>query len=286
MRVVVTGSGGMVGTQLVDQARQKGWNCEALARDDLDISDAAAVSDLVEKFRPDLVFNAGAYTAVDKAEFEPETASKINALGAGNLARAVKAIGATIVHISTDYVFDGESNAPYLPSDRVNPVNVYGNTKLGGEQAIAMSGARHLIVRTSWVYSNTGRNFVRTMLTAAEQRPELRVVNDQRGSPTSAHDLAEALIAAGEQVARTPSLTGLYHFSNAGVTTWYEFARAIFELRGGRIPPIVPVATSEYPTPARRPRSSVLDSSSFTAAFGVSPRPWREALAEVVGELA
>lgn len=286
MRAMVTGAGGMTGAELVRQARKKGWKCEGYMKSDLDIADPYAVEAAIKSARPDLVFNAAAFTAVDAAESSREDALRVNGDGAANVARAAKAIGATVVHISTDYVFDGRASRPYLPSDPVNPINAYGKTKLAGEIGVRDAAQKYLVVRTSWVYSHEGRNFVRAMLRAADDKRELRIVNDQQGSPTSSADLASALLEAGEAVHASPSLAGTYHFSNSGITTWYEFAKAIFEIRGGEAPRMRPISTSEYPTPAKRPAWSALDTTSFERAFGVQPRSWRDALTDTMRRLA
>jgi len=282
---MITGAGGMTGAELVRQARRKGWKCEAYTRSDLDIADPFAVEAAIESARPEIVFNAAAFTAVDLAESEKEPAMLVNATGAGNVARAATTIGATVVHISTDYVFDGRASRPYLPTDPANPVNTYGKTKLAGEKAVQAESGNHLIVRTSWVYSHEGRNFVKAMLRAADEKRELRIVIDQQGSPTSAPDLSAALITAAEAVRDTPSLSGTYHFSNSGITNWYEFAKAIFEIRGGEPPRMRSITTAEYPTAARRPAWSVLDTTSFERAFGITPRSWREALTDTMRRL-
>lgn len=286
MRAMITGAGGMTGGELVRQARRKGWKCEGYTRADLDITDSFAVQAALESMRPDVVFNAAAFTAVDAAESARDVAMQVNAEGAGNLAHAAKSTGATLVHISTDYVFDGRASRPYLPSDPVNPVNAYGKSKLAGEIAIRDANGKYLIVRTSWVYSHEGRNFVKAMLRAADDRRELRIVSDQQGSPTSAADLAAALIDAAESLKDSPTVAGTYHFSNSGITTWYEFAKAIFEIRGGEAPRMTPISTADYPTAAKRPAWSVLDTTSFERAFAITPRPWRDALSETMRRLA
>jgi dTDP-4-dehydrorhamnose reductase len=209
----------------------------------------------------------------------------VNAAGPQNIARAAKTVGAQVLHISTDYVFDGGANKPYLPDDRPGPINVYGESKLAGELALRDACPEHVIVRTSWVYSHEGKNFVRTMLRVAEEKKEVRVVSDQHGCPTSSHDLAHALLCAASLMMRS-YISGTYHFCNAGETTWFDFARAIFENRAGAAPEVIPISTGDYPTAARRPRWSVLDTSSFQVAFGVEPRPWREALKETMERIS
>jgi dTDP-4-dehydrorhamnose reductase len=280
MKVLVTGAGGMTGAEIVRQASALGWSVSPFSKDQVDITDGSEVDGAVARVKPDIVFNAAAYTAVDAAETETELAMAVNAAGAGNLARAAHIHGAAIVHISTDYVFDGESSEPYQPGDRVAPINVYGESKLAGEIAVAEACERHVIIRTSWVYSHEGKNFVRTMLRAAEEGRELRVVDDQHGCPTSSADLAGALIRVADQIARS-TVNGTYHFCNAGQTTWFEFAKAIFESHPNP-PKITPVSSSEFPTAAKRPRWSVLDTTSFERTFGLTPRHWRDALSDTL----
>ena len=285
MKVFVTGASGMTGAQLVSGARAKGWGVAYASHADLDITDYAAVEDAICREAPNIVFNAAAYTAVDTAEEEIETAMSVNSSGASNVARAAALSGAGIVHISTDYVFDGAADAPYRPADDPRPVNVYGESKLAGEIGVRDECARHLIVRTSWVYSHEGKNFVLTMLRAAGERRELKVVNDQTGSPTSSHDLAAALISAADKLVRDETVAGTYHFSNSGQTTWYDFAREIFRNRGID-PHVEPIATADFKTAARRPMWSVLDCSSFEKTFGITRRPWQEALKETMEKIA
>ncbi len=281
MRVMVTGAGGMTGTEVVRAANERGWDCIALTRADLDITDAAAVESVVAAERPDVVINTAAYTAVDAAENEPAEAMAINCEGAGHVARATSRSGAVIIHISTDYVFDGALRRPYLPDDAPAPINVYGASKLAGEIAVRSESPRHVIVRTSWLFSHAGRNFVRTMLRAASGSAELKVVDDQRGRPTSSADLAEALMTVAAEAVRDPSLAGTFHFANSGSATWYDFAKAIFELK--EMPARVrPIPTTEFRTAARRPAWSVLDTTSFQQLFKVSPRSWRDALADTL----
>jgi dTDP-4-dehydrorhamnose reductase len=282
MRVMVTGAGGMTGSELNRQALERGWRSDAFDRKDLDICDSAAVLSATREAAPDLVINAAAYTSVDAAEHDEERAMEINGVGAGNVSRAAASVGASVIQISTDYVFDGQATVPYQPGDAVNPLNAYGRSKLAGEVAVRQANPRHAVVRTSWVYSHQGRNFVRTMIRLGSSGSDLRIVEDQHGCPTASSDLAAALLTAGELLHRHSALSGTYHFTNAGATNWYEFARAVFEMRGGRIPVIQPVPSLEYPTPALRPAWSVLDCSSFESAFGVTPRPWRAALHDVL----
>ena len=285
MKVFVTGASGMTGAQLVSGAWSKGWGVAYASHVDLDITDYAAVEDAISREAPDIVFNAAAYTAVDKAEEEVENAMSVNSSGAANVARAAALSGAGIVHISTDYVFDGTASTPYRPDDDPRPINVYGESKLAGEIGVREECARHLIIRTSWVYSHEGKNFVLTMLRAAGDGRELKVVNDQTGSPTSSHDLAAALISAAENLAGDETVAGTYHFSNSGQTTWYDFAREIFRIRGID-PHVEPIAAADFKTAARRPKWSVLDCTSFEKTFGITRRPWQDALKETMEKIA
>ncbi len=284
-RLLVTGASGMTGSEVARRAPVRGWEVLGLTHGDLDISDAGAVDQALGDYQPDIVINAAAYTAVDRAESEPERAATTNALGAGNVSRSTASIGAGIIHVSTDYVFDGEAETPYAPDELVGPQSVYGRTKLAGEVVVQESNEDHCIVRTSWVFSSTGNNFVLTILRLAKERDEIRVVNDQRGRPTYAGDLADALLIAAARLLESREARGIYHFANAGETTWFEFARAIFQLRSESSPRLIPISSSEYPTAAARPRYSVLDTTAFTERFGVQPRPWREPLREVLSEL-
>jgi dTDP-4-dehydrorhamnose reductase len=285
MKVLVTGAGGMTGAELVRQAREMGWEVSGFTKADLDVTDAGAVEATIGRERPDVIFNAAAYTAVDAAESSPELAMAVNAAGAGNISRAARIHGARVIHISTDYVFDGTAREPYRPDDRPAPINVYGESKLAGEIAVKGECPDHVIIRTSWVYGHTGRNFVRTMLRVADEGREIRVVNDQHGCPTSSADLAAALIRVAE-IMVAAQVVGTYHFCNADPTTWYEFADAIFQERGGDKPKLIPISTEEFPTPAERPRWSVLDTTSFEKTFGIMPRPWRTALQDTMEKLS
>jgi dTDP-4-dehydrorhamnose reductase len=285
MKVMVTGAGGMVGSEVVRQARSMGWTCAAFPRAELDITDAASVEAAVAREVPDAIVNAAAYTAVDAAEGAVAETMAVNATGAGNVAHSAEMNRAAMIHVSTDYVFDGSATRPYRPDDPVGPLNVYGKSKLAGEIEVRECCARHTIVRTSWVYSHHGSNFLRTILRVAAGRQELEVVDDQRGSPTSAEDLATALLRVAEVMAGNPGLAGTFHFCNSGSASWYEFAKAIFELRGGPRLGIKAITTAQFPTTARRPKWSVLDTTSFTDAFELTPRPWRDALSATVARI-
>ena len=276
--VLVTGAGGQLGRELV-LAAGLDVDCVALSREALDISDRAAVSALLNETRPQLLINAAAYTAVDKAESEPELAQRVNTLGPANLAAACSEQGVRMIHISTDFVFDGKASQPYRPDTPCSPVSEYGRGKWAGEQAVleALPGA--LIVRTSWVYSRFGSNFVKTMLRLMSEREELGVVCDQRGTPTWARGLAQALWAAASR----PQLQGIYHWSDEGDCSWYDFAQAIYEesravgLLSAELE-IKPIPGSSYPTPAHRPAYSVLDKTSSLRDFEIRGVAWREQL--------
>jgi len=252
----------------------------------LDITNATAVESAVREGRPDVIINCAAYTAVDRAESEAAQAAAVNTTGARNVAAAANAAGVPIIHVSTDYVFGGDARIPYTPDAPTSPLGVYGVTKLAGETAIREEAPHHAIIRTSWVFSHRGQNFVRTMMRLAAERDELRVVDDQVGRPTSAADMAGALLVVADAVTQDRKASGTYHFANAGETSWLEFAAAILDelsKRGdSRIPRLVPVRTSEYPTAAQRPAYSVLDTATFESRFGIVPRSWREALRDTI----
>ena len=284
-RLMVTGAGGMTGSEISDRAHTAGWDVLPLSHTDLDISDAGAVAEAVRRFWPQVIVNCAAYTAVDRAESEPAIAAAVNAAGARNVAKAAAGL-APLIHLSTDYVFGGDAETAYAPDAQTGPIGVYGKTKLAGEIAVREETPFHAIVRTSWVFSHRGHNFLRTMLRFAAERDEIRVVDDQIGRPTSAADLADALLVVADKLSGSTAATGTYHFANAGETTWFGFARAIFEestaLGEGHSPRLIAIKTGDFPTTARRPASSVLDTTTFTEHFGVVPRPWREALHDCI----
>ncbi len=281
MRILLTGAGGQVGHELAVTLAPLG-ELQALDHAALDLANPDALVAACRAHRPGLIVNAAAYTAVDKAESEPGTAQDVNGRAPGILAGEAKRLGAVLVHYSTDYVFDGSKRKPYLEDDATGPLNAYGRSKLAGEQAIAASGCRHLVFRTSWVYGSRGRNFLATMLALASTRDELRIVDDQRGAPTTSLFLAQATARALAAIPQKGVDSGVYHLAAAGETTWAGFARAIFERAGARpgfrAPRVVPIASSEFPTPARRPRYSVLGTRKFARTFGFSPPSWEEQL--------
>lgn len=287
--LLVTGANGQLGRALGRATLPEGWEIAALDRDALDLSDATAIAAKVAERPWAAVINAAAYTAVDKAEDNVVAAWTINALAPAAFAAACASADLPLVQVSTDYVFAGDKPGAWEVDDPVAPLSVYGASKLGGELAVRTSGARHAIVRTAWVVSPDGANFVKTMLRVGATRDTLRVVEDQHGSPTSADDLAAALLSIAARLADDPQApTGTFHFSNAGATTWAGFAREIFrqsERRGGPSPQVEGIATSDYPTPARRPANSLLGHDAIRAAYGISPRPWEDALADILDQL-
>ena len=285
MKVLITGAGGQVATALARQ-RPAGVEALLLGHAELDISDREAVLRCAVAVRPDVIINAAAYTAVDKAESERESADRVNGAAPGYLAEAARDNGARLLHISTDFVFDGGQSRPYAPDAAVHPLGAYGASKLAGEQRVTeVLGGKELILRTAWVYAASGHNFVRTMLKLMAERGKVRVVADQVGSPTWAASIAEALWVA----VRTPEFTGIHHWTDAGVASWYDFAVAIAEDGHAagllpRPPEVDPIATSDYPTPARRPTFSVLDRSSAEQALRFRPAHWRSNLRRMLKE--
>lgn len=283
MRILLTGRGGQVGSALQPLLAPLG-EVVALGRGELDLLDADAIRRKVVGERPQVIVNAAAYTAVDRAQTERDAAFAVNAAAVSVLAEEAKKVDALLVHFSTDYVFDGEKTTPYLETDATGPLGVYGESKLAGERAVAASGCRHFTFRTSWVYGPGGRNFVYAILAAAKSRPELRVVNDQHGAPTSSEAIARAVVRILSSVEYQKKPSGIYHLSAAGRTTWYEFAREILARKGLRTP-VVPVSSADYPTPTRRPKNSLLDNAKTLVTFGGVPPDWREGFAAVAGAL-
>lgn len=284
MKALVTGAGGQLASEWV-LAAPPGWSVTALSRGDLDIGDEAAVSATVASVAPDLILNAAAYTAVDRAQSEAEAAWRVNRDGAGHIARAAAAARARLIHVSTDFVFDGRAGRPYAPDDPTAPLGVYGASKLAGEAAVRQAAPEALIVRTAWVYAAHGRNFVATMLRLMAERGEVRVVADQVGTPTSAASLAGAVWRLAQTAA-----TGVVHYTDAGVASWYDFAEAIGEEAHAigllpTAPTVVPIGTRDFPTPAPRPPFSVLDKSRTWELLGAVAPHWRTALRAVLTEM-
>jgi len=286
MKILITGSKRAIGWEI---PRSKPGDVEicAVDIDELDITDYIQVNELVDDYRPGLIINAASYTAVDKAESEPETAFAVNSEGAGHLAKAAGIVGARFIHISTDFIFDGSQGSPWKPTDPTNPLGIYGESKLAGENTVRSELRKSaLILRTSWLYSSHGNNFVKTMLRLMRERDELGVVADQIGSPTWAKTLAAVVWCASKK----GDLEGTFHWADAGVASWYDFAIAIKEegLAIGLLDhaiPVRPIGTDDYPVPARRPSNSVLDQSKTWEILGLEPLHWREALRQMLREL-
>lgn len=280
MVVLVTGSSGQLGQSLQHIApNYKAIQFVFCTSSDLNITDIEQCHAIFEQYQPDYCINAAAYTAVDKAESEPEKAYAINVIGAKNIAEVCKAYNTVLFHISTDFVFDGRKKSPYNEEDLPNPTGVYGQTKLDGEIEVQQAWEKHFIIRTSWVYSQFGNNFMKTMLRLASERDTISVVNDQIGTPTHAVDLANALVqlmAVDNQQPTTPNF-GIYNFSNEGQCSWYDFAKKIFEVNNIQID-LKAIPTSSFPTPAQRPAFSVLDKSKIKNTFGLSIKNWEACL--------
>lgn len=275
---LVFGAGGQLGRDLVRCAGE-GVPLVARSRTDADIADADVVRRTLQEIAPALVVNAAAYTAVDAAESHPDEAERGNSIGPGILARECAATGVPLVHISTDYVFDGSKPAPYVEDDPIAPLGIYGRSKAAGEAAVRKAHERHVILRTAWVYGIFGRNFLKTVLRLARERDELRIVADQRGCPTSTRDLAQAILRIAPRLADGDSVWGTYHFAGDGVTTWHGFASRVverFAVAAGRKPLVVPIGTVDYPTPARRPANSALDCTRFESMFEFKGRAWQD----------
>ena len=287
MKVLITGAQGQVGCALLKSV-PAGVDAVGRSRDEMDIGDAQSVMISIQAHRPDLIINAGAYTAVDKAESEPELAERANTAGPHNLAVAARQAGVRLLHLSTDFVFDGMASTPYGTDAPTNPQSTYGRTKRGGEEAVRqILPDASVVLRTAWVYAAQGNNFVRTMLRLMAAKGAVRVVADQIGTPTAAHSVAEVIWA----LAVRPDVSGTYHWTDAGVASWYDFAVAIAEESAviGLLPAgvrIDAIATEEYPTPAKRPRYSVLDKRALLAKLSVPARHWRSNLRSVLKEIS
>ena len=279
MRFLVFGETGQVAREL---ARFDGVSC--LGREQADLTDPGACEAMVAEADADAIINAAAYTAVDKAEDDRDTAMIVNAMAPTTMAVAAAARGIPFVHISTDYVFDGSGTAPWQPSDATGPLGVYGASKLGGEKGVIAAGGPHAILRTSWVFSAHGNNFVKTMLRLGAERDALNIVGDQIGGPTAARDIAAACMTIARMLRQDPTKSGTYHFSGAADVSWADFAREIFAQSGQGVE-ITDITTDQYPTPAKRPANSRLDCSTTTAAFSIQRPDWRAGLARVLTDL-
>lgn len=291
LRVLITGRDGQVGAELVRSMSALG-PVTAVNRAEMDLTSDEAIRHAVQRVRPHLIVNAAAYTAVDKAESEPDLARRINVDAVATLAREANSTGAAIIHYSTDYVFDGKKSAPYVETDETTPLSVYGQTKLAGEQALANSGIRYLVLRTSWVYGARGKNFLLTILKLAGEKPELRIVNDQIGAPTWCRDIAEATAAIAKNwlAGGTNHGTGIYHLTAAGETSWYGFANEAIRLRSLADPArafarLLPILTAEYPTAAMRPKNSRLNCGKMRKDFGIQMPDWKISLEKIVASI-
>lgn len=282
---LVIGSNGQLGSELKRMANEADANFKFYDYPEIDITNIKAVKEIFLNCQPDVVINCAAYTAVDKAESEKDAAFAVNALGVKNLAEAALEADAWLIQVSTDYVFDGMSYQPYTENDITNPQSVYGSSKLVGEQ-FATSYSKGIVVRTAWLYSSFGNNFVKTMLRLGRERESLGVVFDQVGTPTYARDLARALVSIANQVSANNDLSkaGVYHYTNEGVCSWYDFTREIFDIKGIACT-LTPIETKSYPTPAKRPHYSVLNKSKIKSSFAITIPHWKHSLADCIKEL-
>lgn len=293
-RILLTGMNGQLGQELQQTLTPLG-ELIGVGRKIMDLTQPEIIRQIIQEVKPNLIVNAAAYTAVDKAETEMELAHAINAIAPTIMAEEAEKLGATLIHVSTDYVFDGTKNTPYTEDDETNPLGVYGQSKLAGEQGIEQNCQQYIILRTAWVYGTYGQtNFVKTMLRLGAEREEIRVVADQIGSPTWARNIAQAitmlLSPVESQQTDVSYPTGLYHFTNSGVASWYDFAVAIFEEAKAldfplKIQRVIPITTADYPTPAQRPAYSVLASQKIRSVLGTYPTHWRESLKQMVQHL-
>ncbi|CRM71307.1 dTDP-4-dehydrorhamnose reductase [Pseudomonas sp. 52 E 6] len=287
LKILITGQHGQVSRELQLRLQDLG-DLIVLGRDQLDLANPDQIRQQVRAHRPDLIINAAAHTAVDQAESEPDVAFAINAIAPGVLAEEAKALGIPLIHYSTDYVFDGSKPAPYTEADTPNPLGVYGQSKLAGEQAITAVGGKYLILRTSWVYSSHGKNFLLTMQRLLKEKPQMRIVADQIGAPTWAGSIAHSTRGLIERwQAGEPGEWGVYHLTARGETSWFGFAEAIGEhlrTQGNACAELEPIPASAYPTPARRPLNSRLDCSRLQQQWHISQPPWQDALRECLAE--
>jgi len=292
MRILIIGADGQIGWEL---CRALGDTHDVLAttRSQIDMTDFDSIRGAIRQYQPQLVINAAGYTAVDRAEQEPQLAMTVNGEAVGVIGEECRKLSAAVIHYSTDYVFDGTSSTVYLPTSPANPISAYGLSKLAGEKALRASGANHLILRTCWVYGGRGNNFLITMLRLGRERPELRIVNDQTGSPTWSRDIAHATadiidrsIRPDSAEVRFPGGSGIHHLAASGQTTWFDFAGRIFELAGFTpLPRLIPITAAQYAAPAKRPAFSVLDCSSAAQTFGIRLPNWQDSLRTVMAEL-
>lgn len=290
MKILITGAGGQLGRELINQGQLKGFSVQAPSEDDMDITDLEKIDRCMAFHQPEVVINAAAYTQVDKAESEAALAFAVNTTGSANLARMCAKNKIPLVHISTDYVFDGQKGRSYLETDAISPVGVYGRSKAEGEIEIRSHLKEHIILRTSWLYGIHGHNFAKTMLKLATTKPKIRVVADQYGSPTNAADLAQTILIISDRMQFNNDVDwGTYHYCGQGVISWYNFAEKIVGLArlyaDVKTTRIEPIATADYPTRAVRPIYSALDCSRIQKHFGINPKPWQKSLEITIKEL-
>ena len=285
-RILITGINGQVGWSCLRVTTPEELLVVGVDRKECDITDMASIESCLDRLKPNLVINPAAYTAVDKAEGDQDNAFAVNREGAANMAKACAKRDIPLIHLSTDYVFDGSKNGAYVEDDLVAPNGIYAFSKEEGEQEVRKHCPKHIILRTAWVYCEHGHNFVKTMLRLGAERPELKIVGDQHGCPTYARDIAAACLEIARQLLDGSQAFGTYHFAAAGATTWYDFAAEIFRLSDLPQKPILhKITTAEYLTPAQRPANSVLDTTKIQKTFSIKPRSWQEALAQMMARL-
>ena len=290
MKILIIGASGQLGCELVQQAFSCNATVETPTRHQMDITKISQIENTIAKTQPSLVINAAAYTNVDRAETEPELAFAVNKTGTANLAQSCRERQIPLIHISTDYVFNGKKGKPYWEKDPTTPLGVYGQSKAEGEEKLRSILKAHIILRTSWLYSIFGHNFVKTILKLGQENEEISAVADHYGSPTSAADLAEALLKIAFHIVKKPKiLWGTYHYCGNGIITWHEFAETILAMArffgSIRTRRVKPITTDEYPTPARRPAFTALDCSRIKKNFGIIPKPWQASLQQTIGKI-
>jgi dTDP-4-dehydrorhamnose reductase len=290
LKILVIGTSGQLGWEVLRQAENLGFDAMGLSTSQLDITQRSQIENTFSNYQPALVVNTAAYTHVDRAEFEKKRAFSVNRDGPANLAESCAKANTPMIHISTDFVFDGKKRSPYNEKDTVSPLGIYGRSKEAGEQKIRSHLRQHIILRTSWLYGVHGRNFVKTMLKLGMEKDIIKVVTDQYGSPTAAADLAAAVLVITKHIQSGAEIKwGTYHYCGQGVTTWYDFAKAIFEFARPcgsiKLTRVEPITTDQYPTQAKRPLFSALDCSLIQKQFGIKPKPWQESLKITIQQL-
>jgi len=290
MKILLTGSKGQLGREVVKAGINAGLDIISMDLPEIDITDSEKLIRIFSELKPSIVINAAAYTAVDLAEMQKNLCYAVNLDGPANLTRLCGKNKARLIHISTDYVFDGKANKPYGENDPVSPVNVYGHSKAEGEKAVLAGPGKHIILRTSWLYGRYGKNFIKTMLRMGQEKKTIQVVNDQYGCPTCAYDLAEVIIVIAQRLMEDQSNnSGIYHYCGKDITTWYEFAISIFQLAGElglkNMPLVRPITTSQFPTAAKRPLYTALDCSLIEKSFGVELKPWKYSLKKTIHQI-